>query len=48
VRACALDFAGLICAFHDYYLERSPANFDRAFRRSARLLIWPDSVNRRM
>jgi len=48
VGACALDFAGLECAFHCFYLDRKPVSSGRFFRRSARLLRWPDSVNRRM
>ena len=48
VGACALDFAGLKCAFHEYYLGLDPAKMGRFFRRSASVLIWPDSVNRRM
>jgi hypothetical protein len=57
VRACALDFAGLVCAFHG--LSRDP--FSRAIvgsekrpvrgrirRRAARVRRWSDSVNRLM
>ncbi len=47
VGACALDFAGLKCAFHG----RLPGSYGgtvtrRAFRRAARVRRWPDSVNR--
>ncbi len=48
VGACALDFAGLECAFHCFYLGRKPYLTGWFFRRSARLLRCPDRVNRRM
>ena len=57
VRACALYFAGLVCAFHG--LSRDPVPgvivgserrpvWSRVIRRAARVRRWSDSVNRLM